>query len=82
MQLYIGPGRLVIASYADELRHLPLHGRPTWLATVIGAGVWLVVAFALLALIAYVAWAGDDALGLVVVLAIVALQMMRRGGRR
>jgi len=37
MRTYIGPGNIVVTSYADELRHLPLRGRPTWWATAIAS---------------------------------------------
>lgn len=86
MQLYMGPGRLVIASYADELRHLPLRGRPTWWATVVASAAITVMLGVVLGVIAYIAWAGAQAGDAVLVALVAAIWVLalrdRRGCRR
>lgn len=86
MQLYMGPGRLVIASYADELRHLPLRGRPTWLATLIASAAITVMLGVIVGAIAYLEWAGAQAGDAVLVALVAAIWVLalrdRRGCRR
>ena len=82
MKTYIGPGNIVVTSYADELRHLPLRGRPTWMATVIASAAITVLLAVVLGIIAYIAWAGMQAWDAVAVAAGLALWLMIQGARR
>lgn len=82
MRTYIGPGNLVVTSYADELRHLPLHGRPTWLATVIAAAAITVLLGVALGIVAYIAWAGTQAWDAVLVAVVAAVWVMALRARR
>lgn len=82
MKTYIGPGNIVVTSYADELRRLPVRGRPTWLATVIASAAITVMMALVLGIIAYIAWAGMQAWDAVAVAAVLALWLMIQGARR
>jgi hypothetical protein len=82
MRTYIGPGNVVITSYADELMPLPLHGRPTWMATVIAAAAITVLLGVILGIVAYIAWAGTQAWDAVLAAVVLALWIMAKGARK
>jgi peptidoglycan/LPS O-acetylase OafA/YrhL len=70
-----------LTSHADELPRLET-GRPTLLAGCLAALAILIIALAVLAVIGWIAYAGDEAGWPVIVVALLALVAMARGQRR
>lgn len=72
-----------ITTHIDELRHLPLRGRPTLIADLIAVGTMIVIALSVLGLIAYISYLGAEMPGVAIVfVGMIALWLLAKGGVR
>ena len=82
MKVHNHPG-YTLTTHVDELKHLPLHGRPTLLADLLAIGAILIIALLLLGLIAYISYLGASVPGVAMVfVGMIALWLLAKGGMR